>query len=619
MKFVFLWVDEYKKLKNFQTSFGGKYSINYKNNELSISHNKLFISNFFEIAGKKIDLNLSAIVGENGTGKTTILDCITDYIDNIKINGKYIFIFEEDDRLLINSNFIKSQYINTKDEINYELTKSISVKKRLKNKQTFLFSNVFDVRYFAYKTKDDNSKLNTSSRINNISTNYLIATHENTEEFLNQDFSKQIFFMNEFKKNLEIDNLVKMPSKIYVKLNFSKETIENLIDEEYLSVEAIKFLEEFDPVNVSNIYFNLRKTEKIKEEILKALLQNFLIEVAYSLKKNDFDESILKLAYYSAKKEEEFFDIIKNNIVKHLKINKNDEKKQKKTEIFKQEVEKLSIIYSELSFFISKLSFLNDVNGWFVLSESHEVNNFINYYKNNFHDKNFLSFYWSEMSSGQFSLLNLFGRFYDSLNEIKEKVSYEKNLSDVDMSNFDYLILIDECDLYFHPQWQKDWLYYFIKLIEILFEGNVQVILTTHSPFILSDFPNTNVTFLTKEIDVQNLNIRNEMEGSPRTFGANINELFTNSFFVTDGLIGKFAKNKINVFISELMNYTPDEVLKHKTEIRKFIDVIGEPIIKNKLFQLFNDKLDLSNKDNFIEERIRLLEAQIKDLKSIKK
>nr|WP_281285302.1 AAA family ATPase [Psychrobacillus soli] len=238
----------------------------------------------------------------------------------------------------------------------------------------------------------------------------------------------------------------------------------------------------------------------------------------------------------------------------------------------------------------------------------------MNYYKDKFYNKNILNFYWSEMSSGQLSLLNLFGRFYDSLNELQQDLLDEEDYLEepISVKDFHYLLLIDECDLYFHPQWQKDWLFYFLKLIEILFKGNVQVILTTHSPFILSDFPNTNVTFLADKLN--SLTINNEIEGSPRTFGANINELFTNSFFISDGLMGKFAKNKINNFIKDLMNTTPDKVLRNKNELRKFIDVIGEPLIKNKLLQIYNEKLQLASDDS-IEKRIMYLEKEINNLK----
>ncbi|MEM5644017.1 AAA family ATPase [Bacillus toyonensis] len=80
--------------------------------------------------------------------------------------------------------------------------------------------------------------------------------------------------------------------------------------------------------------------------------------------------------------------------------------------------------------------------------------------------------------------LTLFSRFNTITHEVSDNL----------------LILIDEGDLYFHPQWQKDWLFTFINIISYLFQKtSIQIILTTHSPFILSDLPSGNVILLKKD------------------------------------------------------------------------------------------------------------------------
>ena len=59
-----------------------------------------------------------------------------------------------------------------------------------------------------------------------------------------------------------------------------------------------------------------------------------------------------------------------------------------------------------------------------------------------FDNSSFLTYDWRGMSTGEDALLTQYSRFY----EIKSRLK-QKNL----------LILIDEGDLYFHPQWQKEY------------------------------------------------------------------------------------------------------------------------------------------------------------------
>lgn len=610
MKIIFVWIEKYKNLKNFQTSFSGKYKIKYHGNKLILARNKLFMDNFFKVNDSNIDINLSAIVGENGTGKSTILDMIVEYIEHGRFSNNYIFAFESQGKIFIDSNFeVKHIDIVDKD-LKYEVIRDKSLDKLFKNQATIFFSNVFDVRYFDYSEKlrkrYHNNRLTYLPRFRDISTNSLLGSYNGPKDLLNQDFSKQIFFVNEYKSILEVEQLVNIPNKIYITANSLDYHFDNL------TVELENFVSAFENENVSSIHFNMIIENEFKNIILKRMVQGFCIEIGYLLNKYHLDENILIYTHQNAPKRDTFFKIIQKNLVKEVKAYESNKV------ILKSFKKKLDVIFSNYELFLDhlkSLDFHSDEIGDYLKSNSTRCTNFINFYKENFYSTNILSLYWSEMSSGQLSLLNLFGRFYDALYEIQQDLLDEEiELIEptTSLKEFQYLLLIDECDLYFHPQWQKDWLYYFLNLIEILFKGNVQVILTTHSPFILSDFPNTNVTFLSDKS--KPITIRNEIEGSPRTFGANINELLTNSFFINDGLMGKFAKNKINNFIRDLMNTTPDDVLKNKFKLKMFIDLIGDPFIKNKLLHIYNEKLQLASDDE-VEKRIQYLEKELYNLK----
>ena len=117
--------------------------------------------------------------------------------------------------------------------------------------------------------------------------------------------------------------------------------------------------------------------------------------------------------------------------------------------------------------------------------------------------------------------------------------------------------------------------------------------MSTHSPFILSDLPKENVIFLK---DGKQIN-----PDITQTFGANIHTLLSNGFFMSDGLMGEFAKSKITE-IKDFYNENKDlknedskfeskkdEFKKNKKYFENIQKIIGEPflqiIIKMVLFQ----------------------------------
>ena len=74
---------------------------------------------------------------------------------------------------------------------------------------------------------------------------------------------------------------------------------------------------------------------------------------------------------------------------------------------------------------------------------------------------------------------------------------------------------------------------------------DIQILVTSHSPFIVSDLPNENVIFLTKEENKGNCVVKNSLNDMKKTFGANIHTLLSDSFFM-ESLMGEFAKSKID-------------------------------------------------------------------------
>ena len=112
-------------------------------------------------------------------------------------------------------------------------------------------------------------------------------------------------------------------------------------------------------------------------------------------------------------------------------------------------------------------------------------------------------------------------------------------------------IFLDEIELCFHPELQRTYfsdlryaLTYFSK--EASYIRNINICFITHSPFILSDITSDNVLFLDHDDGNELLAIPYGKE--IKTFSANIHDLLNNGFFV-DGTIGRFAESCIKEIV----------------------------------------------------------------------
>ncbi|ARU63850.1 hypothetical protein CBW65_09485 [Tumebacillus avium] len=215
-----------------------------------------------------------------------------------------------------------------------------------------------------------------------------------------------------------------------------------------------------------------------------------------------------------------------------------------------------------------------------IENDREEFWSFFKLYKKSYGFQPYLTFDWQDMSSGEKALLNIYSRFYHVHHRCQDNL----------------IVLIDEGELYLHPQWQKELVKNLVEFLPQVYrkEGGkrrIQVILTSNSPFVASDLPSFNVIFLNKAAN--KLLVMDGLEEHNQTFASNINTLLANSFFMKDGVIGSFAKYKINRVIQMLVKGSDQTVSDNRDEIKNTIHIIGEPLIKNKLLQMLEDRLKI--------------------------
>lgn len=179
-------------------------------------------------------------------------------------------------------------------------------------------------------------------------------------------------------------------------------------------------------------------------------------------------------------------------------------------------------------------------------------------------------------------------------------------------------LIFDEIELYFHPEFQRKFI---LELLQVLSSTNlnsieaINIIFSTHSPFILSDIPSCNVL----KLDETGPKKYSKHEG---TFASNIHDLLANEFFLAHGYMGAVAEEKVKQLTETLTYYSIKKALQKlsplsdeyktqskelnkiitnttilsKEEIKAFIEIIGEPLIKNSLndmyFTVFSEDID---------------------------
>lgn len=165
-----------------------------------------------------------------------------------------------------------------------------------------------------------------------------------------------------------------------------------------------------------------------------------------------------------------------------------------------------------------------------------------------------------------------------------------------------FIVLVDEIEDEMHLEWSRTLLYNLSKLLEAQeiefgeeakylwykYGFRIQLIFTTHSPFILSDLKKTSIIALEKE----------EGKGKKQdvlcTFAQNIQKIMAKEFFIDD-CYGELAQTKIQEII-EMITSKDNISAADKGNIEMTLSEIGEPIVRKKLKEMFYKKTEEGGK-----------------------
>ncbi len=534
MELVYLWVEEYKNIHRQGFNFLPKFNCHYDGETLTIKDNvdengnKQYIDNFF---GDKI--NVTVIVGKNGSGKSSVLEIL-------KILGKnnyatslpaVLFVKEKENYYYISME--DNPYFIVKNEKKIELKKY--------GLQINVITHTSDIlNWFLLFNQDD--------RIYDLDNNMSLQSYK---------YSVPIddLYWDTFK--LDIMKYRTISQTMIAKYFFTKNEIEFFKPDMYAVhckntylirniVEVVSYFSEDDmntiKRNVEDLISSCNDCQiKIKIYLLLIQLQSYKGSEAQHIYNAYKNKKLLDSGTIDAflKNKTNLLDI-NQYIVEHIKYDTAYSLSEK------QEI---------------LLKVLEDEYAKDIFSDLLQIHLFEEKTRKTYKD----------LSSGEkdFIFLLSFLDFYLS-------------------SNQNNLILLDEVEAFAHPQWSKN----IIKAVWQLLENKrCHLVLTTHSPFLLSDIPKQNIIFLDtykkgdKEVKngkykAGNCKIVNRLHDKQETFGQNIHTLLSDSFFMEDGLMGEFAKSKINEIIGfhkEVENIKDDIKAKESLRIEYEKEDEGKP------------------------------------------
>ncbi len=615
MELAYIFIRNLRNFNNQGINLSSRFNFDYniEENKLNVKENSFHLDDFYS---SNIN-NLKCIVGQNGAGKTSILTYLKEILtspitrDRTEDIQMFLVLANEDYSSLrivqntfnISKRDVISEHkfdISTKNLSEYTDSKTLTFDEssdsvlRLIDEfepSTFLFlSNTFDGHsessYWPAKTPFSVS----------LSTNHLVLNHT-------EYGGVATYKANEILKNIKLtlaakEYLPELKFPTYIRLRIAHAVIPNQRPEmpekkDKYSKQKLDLIKGYERsknivAHVKKAFFEYNEPELLWHE----WLYGYMIHHVGHFMRDEQEASLLKAIENPGMlgPKESIKGWFLNNARKLRKVRKigNESITIDWENYFQVMLPLIDLVI------VQKESNTNDNKDQSsILIELNEANEDLisQLIKDSQVTKdlgpNIFRFDWRDMSTGENMILRLFSNLY----YFKQEFCPIEGIKDTKL-----YFLLDEIETYFHPQWQKRIVKILIDFITKFFdEFKVNIVMTSHSPFIISDIPKHDIIFLRN--GKNGSEIQKNLNEHKQTFGANIHSLLSDSFFLQDGLMGDFANKKISDLIDFILDNKWEKVLEKKDEVEKLIYTVGEEVIKIKLL----DTLENQRRSNILD------------------
>ncbi|WP_199527725.1 AAA family ATPase [Pseudoalteromonas sp. bablab_jr004] len=542
MKLCYIWVDEYKGFCDFSLNLSSDEEFDYdlKSNEIKKKSNKsifaeLFNSRFVEV---------TAIIGKNGTGKSNCLELICTVMQgSIKqFNTKFIAVIKDGNSYIVYKND------NHAPRANFDFILG-KYDRKVAGFNTIFFSNIYDNRRFEF-----------SNDVINVTANnqYGYGMGARLEKNAFDLISAQTDLIHKYRDILKDEIGIDMPKEMLIEINLSTKSyrFDNEIGELFRSLrKRINDIVIVENKFLSSLrYIVLLDAIRILEFFIKDEKNLITLKIGEKESTVNYLKKILRESKNLIK--DKILDKINNNFSKETALSVID--KIKAIDSFEQDMGSFSSILSEEGrTFFGVLSFKTQ----FDVNKIEQIKSLSKAFSN----ERYVRISWIGISSGSKAYLTLFSVLHDKLKGTRN----------------DTLVCIDEGDLYLHPAWQIDFLRNVNNLLPKFFNASIQLVLTSHSPFLLTDLPRDNVIILAKG------KIVDKNESPFNTFGANLYDVYSKAFFLENKRFGSLADENISRVINEIRNKDLDGFDINR--IKSFVSFIGDRLLRNQLTRMLGN------------------------------
>lgn len=641
-----------------------EYSLNEDGSILTLQPEKQCQEDFYKLKNSLTNVEISAIVGKNGSGKSTLVEILYLAIYNLGVEAKILYNYEreliKDTKKYIHCElyFLLEGDMSYRLELSYDEGMSqYTLYKAKKKSRQYVYKNPSDkslsedlkdlfytisVNYSIYglNSKDIGDWINHLFHKNDAYQTPLVINPMRTEGNFDINTEKSLTIYRLLSnsvlkyengiKEVEVAEGIKLKrlnfqlrrdkiehlefekegyynSRGHAETNKKREINELILESSFEDLKEI--ISELVSVFFGNKFIvieNIVCIGEVKLYIIKKLYKiaftypkywRFLKDQNSNDKENQETQKPVKFhSVFKKSKFSEYLQLLKEDTshitfklrqaINYLKNNPFEELANQKSQIFEMYNMPFETFSKKILQFDGKI-ISNLPPSLF------EVTIYVS--KN---DKN-SSYELGNLSSGELQLINSVQSTLYHLNNL-ESYADSKDKDGIHYKNA--LIIFDEMELYFHPEYQRKIVNHFLKeLDQLRFKliKGIHIIYITHSPFILSDIPHTNQLILSGGKPIKSENT---------TFGANIHELLIDNFFM-NSTIGEFSKEKISEFIKKLNetiknrnNKKPRLLKKSIKELetlggQSFIELIGDSLIKDKLLQMYFLATEKSDKE----------------------